>query len=220
MTIIYRRLPVCTDKSTQEVRFRQALISYAEKYGVTKAAIRYKTNRQYIYRWKRRYDGTDDSLKNKTSRPLHHPNEHRGSELKMINDMYIRNQQCGLVVLWVKLRERGCSGSISSLYRVLRKRGLKREKPANPKYVPRPYEHRLIRPFTPRHNGKVERSHRKDNEYFYALHKFYSLEDFDEQLAVRCRKYNNNFPMRPLYRKSPREALEAFLSDPDSVTQV
>ncbi|MCD8382150.1 MAG: hypothetical protein LUC30_04440 [Clostridiales bacterium] len=28
--------------------------------------------------------------------------------------------------------------------------------------------HRLIRPYTPRHNGKVERSHRKDNEYFYA----------------------------------------------------
>ena len=28
-------------------------------------------------------------------------------------------------------------------------------------------EHKLIRPYTPRHNGKVERSHRKDNEYFY-----------------------------------------------------
>ena len=28
--------------------------------------------------------------------------------------------------------------------------------------------HKLIRPFTPRRNGKVERSHRKDNEYFYA----------------------------------------------------
>lgn len=27
--------------------------------------------------------------------------------------------------------------------------------------------HKLIRHFTPRHNGKVERSHRKDNEYFY-----------------------------------------------------
>ena len=34
--------------------------------------------------------------------------------------------------------------------------------------------HKLIRPFTPRHNGKVERSHRKDNERFYATHTFYS----------------------------------------------
>ena len=35
--------------------------------------------------------------------------------------------------------------------------------------------HKKIRPFTPRHNGKVERSHRKDNEYFYANHTFYSF---------------------------------------------
>ena len=43
-------------KLTQDVKFRQALISHAQKHGVTKAAIRYKTNRQYVYRWKRRYD--------------------------------------------------------------------------------------------------------------------------------------------------------------------
>jgi transposase InsO family protein len=38
--------------------------------------------------------------------------------------------------------------------------------------------HKLIKPYTPRHNGKVECSHRKDNEYFYASHKFYSFNDF------------------------------------------
>ena len=36
--------------------------------------------------------------------------------------------------------------------------------------------HKLIRPYTPRHNGKVERSHRKDNEEFYASHRLYSLK--------------------------------------------
>ena len=56
--------------------------------------------------------------------------------------------------------------------------------------------HKLIKPYTPRHNGKVERSHRKDNEYFYANHKFYSFGDFKKQLAVHGRKYNN-FPMHP-----------------------
>ena len=70
----------------------------------------------------------------------------------------------------------------------------------------------LIRPFTPRHNGKVERSHRKDNEYFYASHRFYSFVDFKKQLAVHSRKYND-FPMRPLGWKSPREYLQAFLDD-------
>ena len=70
--------------------------------------------------------------------------------------------------------------------------------------------HKLIRPFTPRHNGKVERSHRKDNEYFYATHKFYSFEDFKAQLAVHLRNYNN-FPMRPLNWFSPKATLFNFL---------
>ena len=70
--------------------------------------------------------------------------------------------------------------------------------------------HKLIKPYTPRHNGKVERSHRKDNEYFYATHKFYSFDDFKKQLAVHSRKYNN-FPMRPLNWKSPSDFINAFL---------
>ena len=32
---------------TQDMKYRLSLIRYAEKYGVTKAAIKYKTNRQY-----------------------------------------------------------------------------------------------------------------------------------------------------------------------------
>ena len=70
--------------------------------------------------------------------------------------------------------------------------------------------HKLIKPYTPRHNGKVERSHRKDNEYFYATHSFYSFEDFKQQLSVHNRNYNN-FPMRPLNWKFPADYLKAFL---------
>ena len=69
--------------------------------------------------------------------------------------------------------------------------------------------HKLIRPYTPRHNGKVERSHRKDNEDFYASHRFYSFQDFKDQLAVRERAYNN-FPIRPLAWRSPKQVLFAF----------
>ena len=73
-------------------------------------------------------------------------------------------------------------------------------------------KHKLIRPYTPRHNGKVERSHRKDNEYFYATHKFYSFEDFKNQLAIHNRKYNA-FPMRPLNWHSPKDYITDFLRD-------
>ena len=48
-------------------------------------------------------------------------------------------------------------------------------------------------------------------EYFYASHKFYSFEDFQKQLAVHQRNYNN-FPMRPLNRRSPKQVLFAFPS--------
>ena len=66
-------------------------------------------------------------------------------------------------------------------------------------------------PYTPRHNGKAERSHRKDNEGGDVSHTFYSLEDFKMQLARRNREYNS-FPMRPMGWKSPHEALYLFLS--------
>lgn len=107
---------------TQDMRFRQALIEYSFKYGVTKAAIRYKTNRQYVYRWRKRYDGTLQSLADKSHRPHSHPNQHTEEELKLISDMRKRNPNAGLVVFWVKLMQRGYSRSITGLYRVLRDR--------------------------------------------------------------------------------------------------
>lgn len=303
---------------TQDMRFRLSLIKYAEKHGVTKAALKYKTNRQYIYRWKNRYDGSWDSLRDRSRRPHSHPNQHTPEEIKLILDMRRRNPNAGLVVFWVKLRQRGYKRSITGLYRFLKKQGLTAQKPPNPKYIPKPYEqmrypgqrvqidvkhvpsacivgdaagekfyqytaidefsrfrfvegfkeastyssavflehmlrafpfsvecvqtdngfeftkrfgnsksdndltifeeklkslgitHRKIRPFTPRHNGKVERSHRKDNEYFYAVHRFYSFEDFQKQLKVHNYKYNL-FPMRPLRWKSPKDTLFDFL---------
>ena len=50
--------------------------------------------------------------------------------------------------------------------------------------------HKLIRPFTPRHNGKVESSHQKDNERFYASHTFYSFEDFSKSSEDDGRIYS------------------------------
>ena len=73
--------------------------------------------------------------------------------------------------------------------------------------------HKLIQPFTPRHNGKVERSHRKDNERFYATHKFYSFEDFSKQLQQYNYRDYNRFPMRPLGWKSPQTVLDDFVLD-------
>lgn len=298
------------------MRYRESLIKYAYNHGVSKASRVYNTNRQYIYRWINRYDGTILSLANISTRPKSHPNQHTLNELKLIKDMFKKNENTGLVVFWIKLKQRGYKRSISSLYNQLKKLDLKfNNKKKKSKKITKPYiqmtfpgeriqidvktvpskcivgnfklyqytaideysrirylqiyeekstytsymflqevvkrfpfriytvrtdngaeftkrlisnkvdnktifeyglekfkiAHDLIKPYTPKHNGKVERSHRKDNERFYALHRFYSLEDANKQLKVYLKEYNN-FPMQPLKWKSPNEVLRDYLN--------
>lgn len=51
--------------------------------------------------------------------------------------------------------------------------------------------HKFIKPRTPEHNGKVERSHRIDQEKFYQDFKFYDLDDLKTQGKTWNRTYNN-----------------------------
>ena len=67
-----------------------------------------------------------------------------------------------------------------------------------------------IRIATPRHNGKVERSHREDQKRFYSCHSFYSLDDFAKQLSAHNRR-SNNLPMRPLHWLSPMEFIVQYV---------
>ena len=124
---------------TKDMRFRLSLIRFAGKHGVA-ATIKYKTNRQYIYRCKRRFDGSWDSLRDKFRKPHHHPNQHTPEEIKLINDMRLCNPDVGLIVFWVKLMQHGYTRTIPGLYRFLRKQSLMAIKPRNPKYLPKPYE--------------------------------------------------------------------------------
>ena len=74
--------------------------------------------------------------------------------------------------------------------------------------------HRILRPRTPWHNGKVEGSHRNDQEQFYNYLKFYSFDD----LQVQMKRYlyrSNNIPMAVLGWKSPNQKqreLSGFLT--------
>ena len=305
---------------TQDILFKQSVVEYSLKHGVTEAAIRYKQHRKTIYRWREKYDGTRKSLINKSRRPHSHPNQHTQEEIKMIKKYKAQNRDAGLVVLWIKLMKNGYTRSITSLYRVMVRLEIYRKAPSKKKkYIPKPYhqmkypgervqidvkyvprecmskelqnngekyyqytaideftrqrvlwaskeqstyasaqfidlvrkklkykikciqtdngveftnkllpqknnretlfekklkelgiEHKLIRPRTPRHNGKVERSHRKDQEIFYNKRVFVSFEDFKEKLRHWTREYNN-FPMKPLNWKSPNEKYLEFI---------
>ncbi len=304
--------------NNQIAMYRQALIKYSNRYTVTKAARRYKTTRQYIYYWKNRYDGSLKSLHDKSRRPHYHPTEHTLSELKLIKDMRRRNPNDGLVVFWVKLRQRGYTRHVSSLYRTMIRMNLKlnpkkKKKRKVKKYIQMTYPgeriqvdvkhvptkclvndlngtklyqytaideftrlryleifdelstysskqflvnmvkyfpftiktvrtdngieftnrlgnstnpqptlfertlkelniaHDYIKPYTPRHNGKVERSHRKDNERFYNVKTFYSIKDIRGEVKKYLRSYNN-FPMAPLNWNSPKQFYVNYLT--------
>lgn len=71
--------------------------------------------------------------------------------------------------------------------------------------------HKLIPPRTPWHNGKVERSHRNDQRYFYDWETFRSVEDLNRKLAQHL-EWSNRKPMRTLGNKSPLEFLAEKLA--------
>ena len=298
----------------QRLKYKESVVKFSYKYGVTKTSIKYSECRRTIYRWRKKYEGSLESLKDKSRKPHYHPNQHTKEEIKLIKNYKNRNKDTGLVVLWIKLRKVGYTRSITSLYRVMQRIGIYRKAPSKKKeYEPKPYEemrypgervqvdvkyvpaksltkevrekegryyqytaideytrkrvlwaskeqstsastefikvimkkfpfkieciqtdngfeftnrlnwqgtkkktmfeskleelgikHKLIKPKTPRHNGKVERSHRKDQERFYYNKVFCSFEDFKNRLKYWEKEYNN-FPMKPLNWLSPNE---------------
>ncbi len=301
---------------TQDMKFRQSMMKYAEKYGVSRASRKYNKTRSFIYFWKSRWDGSVESLATQSRRPHHHPNEHTEAEIKLIKDHRRRCPDLELPELWHRLRKKGYSRCITSLYRVMKKYGMLPHKMEKKKRIVKPYEqmthagervqidvkvvprkciadkelklyqytaideytrlrflygyeeqstyssadfaeravkwfkrhgitveciqtdngfeftnrfspskkdkktmfekklaelgikHKLIRPYTPRHNGKVERSHREDHNKFYSCHSFFSCNDLNAQLTVRSNRTNNR-PMRPLNWLSPIEFFHA-----------
>ena len=68
-------------------------------------------------------------------------------------------------------------------------------------------EYKVIKPHTPKQNGRVERSHRKDQERFYYKRVFYSLEDLRKQGAAYLKR-SNRIPMAVLGYLTPKEKRE------------
>lgn len=195
------------------MKYRRSMVEYALKHGVTKTAIKYNTYRQYVYRWLRRYDGSLESLRNKSRRPNNEFSRRRYVEafeehstyssmifLVHLVQAFPMPIECVQTDNSTEFTKRFTKASLDEdltlFERKLKELGIK---------------HKKIRPFTPRHNGKVERSHRKDNERFYATHCFFSLEDFRRQPKRYNYRDYNCFPMRPLGWKSPKDTLYDFI---------
>ena len=106
------------------MKFRQSLMNYAKKYGVSRASRKYNKSRSYIYFWLKRWDGSVESLAVKSRRPHHHPNEHTKEEIDLIKRYHKRNPTLELPELWHRLRKQGYTRCLESLYRVMKKLGM------------------------------------------------------------------------------------------------
>ncbi len=66
---------------TQKAKYKQSVIKYSLKYGVSKASRKFNEHRKTIYRWRERYDGTLKSLEDKSRKPHYHPKQHTQEEM-------------------------------------------------------------------------------------------------------------------------------------------
>ena len=104
---------------------------------------RYKISKASLMRWNKKYDGTKESLYDKSHKPISkHPTAHTEIELKWIKDYIKRNPNISMIELYGKLRiNKGYSRHACSLFRVLRKMGYYKQKQAtHTKYTPKPYD--------------------------------------------------------------------------------
>ena len=50
---------------TDRLKYKESVIKFSKKYGVTKAVYKFVECKRITYRWQNRYDGTLESLKDK-----------------------------------------------------------------------------------------------------------------------------------------------------------
>lgn len=123
---------------TQEAKFRQRAVKCFKKKGGTIASRYFHVSRNSLYRWAERYDGTWQSLKEKSHRPHNIPKEQKPWEYALIERCYPYYDD--MIMLWDRLREKGYTRCYKTMLRAIKR--LKLEKPPEKRHgrKPKPYE--------------------------------------------------------------------------------
>lgn len=119
----------------QEAYHRQRAIQYAEKHGVTEASIRYRISRKTIHKWKKRYDGSIESLMDQSRAPHHMPRKQTEDEIQLVK-RYARKYPRDLLLGYEKAQEKGYSRSygcfkrtVSRFVKPTKKKHVRKNKP-------------------------------------------------------------------------------------------
>lgn len=121
-----------------EAHYRQRVVKYSYKHGVTEAGLRFHRSRQAIYEWRRRWEGNWKSLVERSHRPHSHPRQHTEEEKGLILRHYARNKD-DRILLWETIRQKGYTRHYNSMNRVLQK-WIGEEKREQAKKKPKPYQ--------------------------------------------------------------------------------
>jgi len=291
---------------TETTKFRKRVCDYALKHTKMEAHIKYGVSRPTIDEWLKRYDGTRESLLDKSRKPHSHARSCTSEEVELVLKIWKEHGWAGGdYVYGILFREYEFKRNISTMYKILNKYNkIKKKKPKprehqvyhtakypgeklqmDVKYVPQDalprgcegekwyqytiideasgirylewfksfggfetcqfvframkfydfkfhkiqtdngaefinekientlkslnINHQRIRPYTPRHNGKVERSHRVDDKFFYEGIYCKSFEEMRELGRLWNEEYNNMY-MRKFNYLSPNEVYKLW----------
>jgi len=124
---------------SSDARYRQRVIRYSYKHGVTQASIRFRRSRQAIYEWRTKWDGHWKSLIERSHRPHSHPKQHGEEEKAMILRHWAHNKD-DRILLWSTLRGKGYIRSYVVMNRALNKWLNAEEESKARKPKPKPYQ--------------------------------------------------------------------------------
>ena len=108
------------DKLTQDAHWRQRMMMYCETHGLTKTALRYRVSRKCVWKWRSRWDGTLESLKDQSRRPRYSPNSQTETEKKLVR-RYGNKYRDDLILGYQKATQYGYKRSYGCFKKTVRK---------------------------------------------------------------------------------------------------
>ena len=128
-------------KDTQETAFRQRVLTYQQKgHSVTETANRYHISRKTVYKWRKRWDGTRESLEDRSRRPKHSPRQQTEAEIKLVKRQAKRYKWRDIILAYQGARERGYKRSFGCFSKTVRKLQEQKAWKARKKRTNKPYQ--------------------------------------------------------------------------------
>lgn len=110
---------------THEAKKKQVVVKYAERNGKSKASRMYGISLSSVKRWCTRYDGTWQSLLERSHRPHSHPKRHTAKEERQIKNSFKKHYaRYGWDGVYTDLQRKGYKRSFSGMVYAAKRMGL------------------------------------------------------------------------------------------------